>query len=66
MTSFLRFKTDQEERVERELRAPLNITREQWLQGKGSWPVGSIWLGALGAYGPKGSGVQPDRRTGRE
>jgi len=66
MTSFLRFKTDQEERVERELRAPLNITREQWLQGKGSWPAGSIWLGALGAYGPPGSGVQPDKRTGTE
>jgi hypothetical protein len=66
MTSFIRFKSEQEDRVEREMRAPLNITREQWLQGKGSWPVGSVWLSMIGAYGPKGSAVQPDKRTGTE
>lgn len=60
MTSFQRFKSDQEDRVAREMRAPLNITREQWLKGQS--PPGSIWFGALGAYGPKGSAVEPDMR----
>jgi hypothetical protein len=63
MTSFLSFKTQQEDRIAREMRAPLNITREQWLQGKGSWPVGSVWFSAIGAYGPKGSAVQADSRV---
>lgn len=63
MTSFQRFKTDQEDRVEREKRAPLNLTYEQWRHEK--QVPGSIWLGALGgAYGPPGSAVLPDKRSG--
>lgn len=39
-------------------------TIDQWRNGK--WPEGSTWLWALGVVGPKGSAVEPDKRTGGE
>ena len=64
MTSFLRIKSQQEEMVYREKRATLlpHATIEQFKNGK--WPVGSKWLSTIGAVGPPGSGVQPDKRSG--
>lgn len=60
-----RIRIQQEREIRREARAPLNITREQWLHGK--WPEKSKWYGTLGeAYGPPGSAIEPDRRTGSE
>lgn len=63
MSSSIRIRIEHERMVEKERREPLNVTREQWLSG--NWPVGSKWYGSLGgAYGPPGSAVQPDRRSG--
>ena len=47
----------QEDRVRRERRAPLNISREEWIARERSktLPPGSIWLGCIGPYGPKDS-----------
>lgn len=57
------YRLDQQRRVEKESREPLNVTWEQWRLGK--WEPGSVWYGALGgAYGPPGSAVRPDKRTG--
>jgi hypothetical protein len=49
-----------------EMRAILmqGATIEQFKNG--NWPAGSLWLWALGVVGPKGSAVQPDKRTGTE
>lgn len=64
MTSFLRFKSDQEDRVERERRSILmaGATLEQFKSRK--WPVGSSWFWAVGVVGPMNSAVQPDKRSG--
>lgn len=45
----------------REILLP-GATMDQWRSGK--WPKGSTWFWALGVVGPKGSSVQPDKRTG--
>jgi len=40
-----------------------DATMEQWRNGR--WPVGSMWLWALGVVGARNSAIEPDKRTGK-